>query len=67
MNYFSGVYSLLALSVSIIDNKSFSKLSYEANIKQQVPPLMYNINTHNMGGVRNWVLILTKELLVATV
>ena len=44
------------LRANKIAMKSFSKnLSFEVDLKLQIPPLIYKINTHNISGVRNQV------------
>ena len=42
--------------------KFLINLSFGVDFKLYVLPLMYNIKTHNVSGVRNWAAILIEEL-----
>ena len=41
--------------------KFLKNLSFGVDIKLQIPPLTYKINSHNMSAVRSQAVILTEE------
>ena len=52
------LHSKMALKVYKITVKFLNNLGFGVDFKVKVPPLMYKISTHNINGVRNYIVTL---------